>query len=247
MKGAKRKRRATVEDASETYVSQLVDKALAKKKKDMYQLKGTDIQSAATAIVADLTTNGSSQHVNPIRPGDSLVARGDNSVKMQSIRTKVALEVDYSHDIVTGHVKGNQIRCVLVQVKNPGDQKPAFNDIFKITKDDNTLADSFYAGVRLGQSDKYRVLRDEIVDMNPTFENTMGHTVAGTARITQYKYLEWFVPLRDMEAKWDPQNTDGQFAGQQKNALVWYFRARNYSTHFSCRYLLESRLRFIDN
>lgn len=246
MKGSKRKRKSTVEDASETYVSKLVDKALAKKKKEMYQLKGLDVVVTPTAILDTFGTNGSSHHVNPCRPGDSVVNRSDNSIKMQSLRTKVGLEIDWSHDITTGHVKGNTIRCTLVQIKAPGAAKPAWNDIFKATLDDNSIGDSFYAGVKLGNSDKYRVLRDEIVNVNPTFENTMGHAILGSARVTVYKELEWFIPLRDMEAKWDAQNTDGQFAGMQKNALVWYFRARNATTHFNARFLLDSRLRFID-
>lgn len=244
----KRKRRSTMEDPQEAFVSKLVDRALAKKTKEMYQLKGVDVQTGGRSASSDLTVSTSSHHLNPVRPGDALVNRGDNSVKMQSLRVKIPLEWRYSHDLITGVIHGNVVRCVLVQIKNPGSTIPAWNDIIKLTLDNNTLQDSFYSGIKLGSSNMYRILRDDIVEFTPTTENTLGHAVIGTgsATVNIHKELEWFIPLRDMEARWDPQNSDGQYAGMTKNALVLYVRARNNTTHSYVYWGADARLRFVD-
>lgn len=244
MKGGKRKRRSTTEDPQEAFVSKLVDRALKKKTKELHQLKGVDVYTGDQQSLATLNTSGSSHVLTVIQLGDGLMRRGDDSVKMQSLRLRMALRYQYARQALTDNIKGNLTRVTVVQIKNPGATLPAWNDIFKITGNDGLLYDSFAAGVRLGKSSEYRVLRDEMFDWTPRIDNQTG--LAGHY-MTDYQHVDWFIPLRDMELKYDSTNSDGSYAAIEKNAIVVYVRSRESDTHSAVWFDVNARVRYVDN
>lgn len=240
---SKRKRKMATED-TEAYVSRLVDKAVKKKNKELFQLKGVETATGETVVTNDLTTNGSVIWCNQIAQGSGVYKRTDNSVNMESLRARIRVKFSFGHTDVTGHIYGNIVRLVAVQIKNPGASYPAFNDIFKVINQAGSKSDSLYANVELGKSTEFRVLRDEVWDLTPQIDNTSG--IAGHATEHLY-YKDWFIPLKGMKASWEADNTDGAYANMKENAIIIYARGELDQVKSKVYFSGVTRLRYTDN
>ena len=201
------------------------------------EVKGVDFVLTQASITNTTGTNANIQTVNLITTGSGSFNRIGRKVQLQSIRLKgwITLAQPPSSALQAGTV----IRMALVLDKQPTGTVPAFDAIFGWTDQVAAEASTMFAPPRYDNMERFTVLRDKCMDINP---GTSG-TLAGTAAQTELSFDE-YIPLKDLPVTYGGQSSPCTIADISTNALYLVWRSANATGVVNTASI--GRLRYVD-
>lgn len=189
------------------------------------ELKGVDTALTLSPIISTTSTNASSFTLNLIQAGNGSWNRVGRKVSLQSIRIRATFLHQYAPVTTTTSLVGNSVRMVVVWDKQPSSGSvPTFDQIFGRTVQDGTESCLFMDSLRYDNTERFRVLRDKVMD-TPINATT---TVAGTGNlILNYYSCDEFIPLKGLTTVFSGQSSPMTITDISSGALYVFFRAQN--------------------
>jgi len=187
----------------------------------MGEVKGVDVSIDATGVLATTGTNGNIILLNGVPPGSASYNRIGRKVFCKSVRVFGQLEVVASPATTTSNMLGQVVRGVLVWDKQPSSGSiPTFETIFGVTAQDGTESSSVLAPLRYDNMDRFKVLKDMRVDLNPELAITGGSTNS----VTYKKNFDEYVKLGKQETVYSGQSSPCTIADISTGALYMVWR-----------------------
>lgn len=207
--------------------------------------KGVDFDISNAAIVDTTSTNDDIAVLNLIQSGTGSWNRVGRKVKLDSIRLKGVAEGLIGLD-GSNHLNGSALRMLLVWDKQPsGGSIPTFDDMFGITAQDGTESSTVMAPPRYDNMDRFRVLMDKCLHVNPDVYN------AGAGGDNYYvEPFDFYVKLRGCESNYSGQSNPMTIADISSGGLYLIYRATENtagSKAWSIQASSVARLRYTDN
>jgi len=201
------------------------------------EVKGVDFALTQASLINTTNTNGGMQCVNLIAPGSGSFNRVGRKVQLQSLRFKGWISL--SQPPSTALQAGTVIRMALVLDKQPTGTIPSFDAIFGWTDQVAAEASTMFSPPRYDNMERFTILRDKCIDINP---NTSG-TLAVTASSTEVSFDE-YITLKDLSVTYGGQSSPCTIADISTNALYLVWRSANATGVVNTASI--GRLRYVD-
>lgn len=181
------------------------------------ELKGVDTLMP-TGAISTTNTNGTTVVCNLVQQGAGSWNRIGKRIRMKSIRYKGI--IDFSCIATATNLTNNTCRIVLVYDKQPsGGAIPTFDQIFGNTDQAGTETSNFLDNVRVDNTSRFNVLKDDVIDSD--FSSVP--TAAGG--VNWQKCIDIFVPLKGLETVFSGQSAPMTIADISTGALYLITRA----------------------
>lgn len=185
--------------------------------------KGVDTPLTVAAIVATTNTNDDCQVLNLIQQGAGSWNRIGRKVNLLSVRLRGTARYVSAVAVTSGDLNANTMRMVVVWDKQPsGAAIPTFDTVFGLTSQTGAETSTFLAPVRYDNMDRFSVLRDIVIPMNPQLWNNEG---GSTDASRQDFAFDEFIKLGGREVVYASQTDPLTIADISTGALYVYFRA----------------------
>jgi len=211
----------------------------------LVEVKGLDT-GVAGAIPGNDNTNAGGYVLNLAQQGTGSWNRVGRKINMKSIRLMLTFENQVT--VLAGNAVGNWVRYIVVYDRQPNSGAiPRFDDIFGVT--DQTGAESTLPAypLRYDAMDRFKVIRDATVEMQtPTL---IVGAAATSNTLTQYKKIDDYIPLRDLETVYSGQSNPLTSADISTGTLLLYVRAQTRTVGVNTVELDDNavcRLRYMD-
>lgn len=187
------------------------------------ELKGVDtILTIAGPVIATTSTNADAFTLNLVSPGTASYNRVGRKIYMKNLRIRAMMKYIYALQTTSSNIEAVPVRVVVVYDQQPSGALPTFADIFGTTLQDGTEGSTIIAPVRYDNTQRFRVLSDDVVESKveatPPLGGT-GNVVGGTC------LYEKFIPLRGLETVYSGQNVPCTIADLSTGGLYVFFRA----------------------
>lgn len=204
-------------------------------------------------ISANLGTNDTIFCVNPMQQGTAYYNRIGRKTKTMSLRLKLNFDYAYSTNLTsytTGNLR-NQVRvCVVYDRENTG-VIPTFNQIFSQTDAQGTTKTLLTTPLGLTHADRFRILLDETLELNPMSTPTMGDYNIGTGATSavyttaQAYFLDRFIDCSKKEIlqAYQSSSNPATIADLSSGAIYLVLKALDYSVGTNEVYLRDSIVR----
>jgi len=222
-------------------------KAAASLRSAVMEKKGMDTTLSLTAgnVLATTNTNGGAFVLNLVQQGSGSWNRVGRKTALKSLRLQGIIAATATPDSVTGEITDNNVRMVVVWDKQPsGGAIPTFDAIFGITAQDGTEScPTIYVPPRYDNMERFRILRDCVVELDPEAVNA-----AGTTRIiTKISHIDEYLKLPLLESNYSGQSSPMTIADISTGALYIYFRAQQNAAGLNqASVALNARIRYTD-
>ena len=208
------------------------------------EIKGVDTDISVADVLATTNTNVGVIPLNLIVPGSGSFNRIGRKAHLQSIRFYGRLFGSFAAAATTSNMAGNVARLLIVWDRQPSGILPTFDTIFGHTLPDGTEATDFLDPVRYDNMDRFRVMRDLRLDLNPTGQNTNGGTEDLMQMVVNFDEM---VRLPNLEAVYSGQSSPQTIADISSGALYFIIRAAtNTANANECIMAGFARLRYTD-
>lgn len=226
-----RKQLAQVERQAQRSVHQRMARAPANTVyviSDPGEVKSIDTPLDTALVPIDLTSNSGCVLLNAVQVGSSNFQRIGKRIKPRALRLSGILVGTFNIDTLppNDRMQGQCARMVVVYDRQPGATLPAFNDVFRNQEADGTLSDSFTAALRPGTYERFSVLRDSIVDLNPNFA-TASLNKPSTYSYHFDEYIK--IPAEKFPISYASSSSPVTVADIATGAFYVYFRASRLS------------------
>lgn len=219
-----------------------LDKAVKSAVEKSVDLKGAD-SHVSVGIDTTLTTNVGMFLVNHINMGMGNIRRQDGDITMKSLRVKFLIETVFKHEAVLGNLKGQEVRVSVVYDKNPQGTVPTFNEIFANIDKDGTKATYFDSNVSYNNTDRFSVLRDEILTIMPAVADSVGTE----DKLDQLTRRDWYIDLKKRKLRLKRNVVSGVISDIVEGALYLIYKAKHQTVLYTTSTITHNcRLRFID-
>ena len=164
------------------------------------ELKGVDTDISATSIVSTTATNTNIIPLNLINQGSGSFNRIGRKTYPKSVRLTGVCEAVIKLEGTTFNYYGATLRCVLVWDNQPNSSAvPNYNDIFGNTNAIGTEASNVNDALRYDNMQRFSVLKDWRITLNPSSNPFTGGTVNALCLTRSFdKYYE-FKPISKKE------------------------------------------------
>lgn len=225
---------------NQAQVQRMVKKALDRS----VDLKGVDL-SHNGVLIQDLTNNTDVVPIGLVALGDGMFRRKDREITLKSIRLKIGATCTYKHDTASGHLHNTSARFTLVWDTKPQDSPPKWNDIFGNLSDGGVVSANFRSTLLFQNTDRFRVLRDEIIPINQQVYAPPG--LFPGLETAQYSIeRDWYVDLKGKKSIYTPNHAAATLSGVEQGILYLVSRASYAADHTSTAYHANARVRFTD-
>lgn len=222
----------------------------------------TAMASAITGIVDSFANSNDINAVNLIQQGAGFYNRIGRKVKMDSLKLNINLG-SFNIPVVAGSNTGsvgNMVRMTVFWDRESGGVTPNWSNVFAQTSQQGTVTTNFRSGLRMTETERYLIIRDQIIDMNPhagvsnydvdvSAVGANDVTTATTATFTR-KSISMFIDLRKLNLVTVFQSTSNPATVADIGDGVLYVAFRAVITNASNYVLLETgsnaRLRYVD-
>lgn len=205
--------------------------------------KGMDTVIDYDVIPATTNDNTFTTVLNLVPPGTGSWNRIGKRINPASVRIRGFLNYQENSDATAGSFVGTMVRLVVVYDKQPsGNAIPAFDDIFGYTEQDGTESSIPFSGVKFDNTDRFRVLKDDFIDINPT---AMVHG-GTTNRNNVIMYYDEFIKLPNTPTVYSGQSATQTIADISTGAIYFIARRENTSLGGSLYFDGLARLRYTD-
>jgi len=200
--------------------------------------KHINVDGAAIVLSdASMASNTDIYVVNAMREGPSWYERIGKKVQNASVRVRMNIVHEYaSHLAATIGTFGNFLRWVLIYDREPNGVIPAFNTMFQdVTAQGGTVSTPI-SSLGLANSDRFRVLADEIVTMNPTaapvvadYDPITGNTSSTFPCINEY-FIDRYVDLskRKLESTYKSTQATPDITNFSSGAIYLVLKPKQY-------------------
>lgn len=238
----KRKRRSSginrTRKRRRTNLSTLVKRELDRR----VEKKGVDYNFVEHAgISANFATNDDIFLLNGVQAGAGYFNRIGKLIKPLSLRISGILTHSYT-PTAGGDSSGNCVRMAVVLDRTPTATIPAFNEIFRATLEDGTLAAAqLQDKLHLSESKRFKILRDVFIDMPVN-----AVTGANDDFINVLYPFDTYIKLNIGEVEFSNSTNPMTVANLVNNAIYVVFRAYSASPENDVNLDGEARLRYSD-
>ena len=229
--------RATGKKKSKT-VKELVEAELRKRT----DLGGADTGLNIAAVPISLTDNTGGVFLNALILGDENWKRQHAGLNMRSLRLRYRVLHQYKHALVTGNIFSNQVRMTVIHDKEPDATIPAWSTIFKNLDPVGITSTTFSSSLNFNETNRFTVLREEILTMNPDIENSKGLD----DEVHESVQVDWFIPLKGRKAMYKKNVATGNVGDMMFGALYFFAKARVNDLHSKIQIAGISRFRWED-
>ena len=208
--------------------------------------KGVDVAlTQASPIATTTNTNDNALVLNLIQSGTGSWNRIGRKAHLESIRLKGNATAVIVPEAVTGALRGGTLRMVVVWDKQPsGAAIPAFDNIFGRTDQNGTESTAYLDPPRYDNMDRFKVLKDCVLQVNPTAVNALGGT---SDPLIYFAAFDEYIKLGGRETVFSGQSSPMTIADISTGGLYVYFRADNTTgTTWSIESDSVARLRYTD-
>lgn len=242
LKTVKRARRGTAANPIVISGRSLTTAAMARKLQE--EKKGVDVNIGDTSILATTNTNGDIAVLNLIQQGAGSWNRIGRKAHLKSIRLKGVARCTIGLD-GSNHLYGSCFRRILVWDKQPSSGSiPTFDTIFGYTDQSGTEASTVMSPPRYDNMDRFQVLLDKTICMNPGSYNA----AAGGDQFYVHEFDD-FVNLKGRESVFSGQSTPMTIADISTGALYLIYRATDNTAGSKTWEVMDvsiARLRYTD-
>lgn len=200
-----------------------LQRAVAAAVRKTVEKKGVDTPLNSTPIVATVNGNENTTCVNLIQQGAGSWNRVGRKVQLQSLRIRGELEWTLDSAVTSGDYKGNVVRMVVIWDKSPNDvSTPTPDLVFGVTGQDGSETCTFLNPVRYDNMDRFSVLRDCVITLEPPMYNA----AAGTSNIVLVRRaFDEFIKLNGKETTYSGNTNPLTTASLTTGGLYVMFRA----------------------
>lgn len=208
------------------------------------ELKGLDTLIGYTDITHTTNDNTFSDVLNLVQAGTGSWNRVGRKVHPVSIRIRGMIRNITNTEATTGNQRGTILRLVLVHDHQPsGNAIPNFDDIFGTTDQAGLEQTNPWDGLRYDNSERFTVLRDKFIDLNP-----QRYAITGTENtLVSAYYCDEFINLRGDQIVYSGQSQPMSISDISTGAYYLYARVLvedEVSTNVIAN--LTSRFRYTD-
>jgi len=188
------------------------------------ELKGmdTNLDTAIGTIIDTTNTNAGIAVLNLVQPGTGSWNRVGRKIVPSSVRCYGTLTTEFNASATLGNWVGNWIRLIVVWDQQPSGTLPTFADIFGGTVQDGTESSSVMDPLRYDNMDRFKVLRDVRLTIDPSIAPLASGTANDLRLQTNFDFM---VPLKGVETVYSGQSAPQTIADISTGAL--YFIARS--------------------
>ena len=208
--------------------------------------KGVDIDlTQALPITTTTNTNSNALVLNLIQSGTGSWNRVGRKAHLRSIRLKGVATAVIAAEAVTGVLRGGTLRMVVVWDKQPScNAVPAFDTVFGRTDQAGTESTAYLDPPRYDNMDRFSVLKDCVLQINPTAVNTLG---GANDLLVYYAAFDEYIKLGGRETVFSGQTVPMTIADISTGGLYVYFRAdATTATQWAVESDSVARLRYTD-
>nr|QXP07779.1 MAG: putative capsid protein [Arizlama virus] len=209
------------------------------------ELYGVDTALTLTPIISTTNTNASMFTVNLIAPGNGSFNRRGRKICMKSLRIRGIVDAQCTYQAISTTMHGGTMRMVVVYDKQPSGVLPTWDTIFGLTDQAGTETSSVYAPVRYDNTDRFVVLRDKQINLNPE-----GMVATGGVIISPQFTLDEYIKLPNLETVYSGQSATCTIADISSGALYILFRVHEDASGSFTAVIPSNtyaRLRYMDN
>lgn len=220
--------------------------AIKKVIRSVMEKKGVDTILTVSSVLLTTNTNAGSFVLNLIQAGNGSWNRVGRKVNLTHVRLTGIARLTYEAAATTGVVAGSTLRMVVVWDKQPsGAAIPSFDVIFGSTVQDGTEATAYLDSIKYDQMDRFSILRDCRIQMNPPTDNNQGGT---SDQVSQDYPFDEFIKLNNREVVFSGQSAPMTIADISTGAIYVFFRsnANSGANTVSITSDSKSRLRYQD-
>lgn len=219
-------------------VNRLVKSALSR----AHDLKVVDVGFGGTADT-NLAANTNITILNGVNEGTGIFKRLDSKIKMKSLRVKFGLVFTYQEQALTGNVGCTSCRVSIVLDRKPNGAIPLWSNIFSNLDKAGTFVQDLRSNLSATNTERFRVLRDEIIPMNPQYYHKGGLSLDKDEICFE---RDWFIDLKQMQSTYESASTASGIADFESNVIYFIIRTSVGDVHHTTNYAGNARLRFID-
>jgi len=215
-KASKRMRGRKTRAVTEETVRRVLERAA--------ELKGCDFQLdlGYGSVIATFADNGSAYGVNLIQPGAGSFNRVGREISMKSLELRICYGARWKPTATTAILEAISLRIVVVYDEAPQGAIPNWNTVFKETEQNGNTISAFMSPLSYDNMDRFRILADEILEMNPT-------AIAATGTdndVFQQYILKRYIRLNGTKTQYTQATANPlTVANITGGALYVYFRA----------------------
>lgn len=213
--------------------------------RQMGEKKGVDSALTLNPVLDTTNTNGNIFVANLIAPGTGSFNRVGRKLNLQSLRVRGTCVLNYRYAATTYNQTGNIVRMVVVWDKQPTGVLPIFNAIFGLTDQAGTEASTYLDPVRYDNMDRFQILRDVTMVINPEASGSLGGT---ENYLRSSVHFDEFVNLGGREVVYSGQSSPCTIADISTGGLYIVFRSaiNDVSTFMQISDDSYCRLRYTD-
>jgi len=221
--------------------------------------KGVDTTITYPTVVNTTTTNDNIVCLNFVQNGAGSNNRIGRKIAMHSLKLNINL---YYYTAITGattatwNIEGTLVRCIVLYDRQPSNVTtlPVFNTIFGTQSEANVLDSKTMDPLKYDNMSRYKVLRDQVVEINPTSVRSMvnygnappteDYACASTTR----KNVSMYIPLNGLQTVYSGSTAPMTYDNITTGSLLVVFRAlvNSQSSFTSIEATSHARLRFYD-
>jgi len=169
------------------------------------ELKCADTSLIVTDVTDVLTSSSSQVCVNAIPIGDTFNSRTGRQIMLKSLRLTLNARLTWFAAPSTGDVLGNVLRCVVLwDPQANGDSFEDWNEIFGYVSPAGATTSSCLAPIQPTHMQRYRVLRDLKIPLNPTWFNGSGDSTNPSA---MYHVVDEYIKLPNLTTTYVSSST----------------------------------------
>lgn len=184
------------------------------------EVKGVDAALTQASVLATTNTNGGIQVMNLVPPGSGSFNRVGRKTYSKSLRLKGSISALITSVAASSDLQGGFVRMVVVWDKQPSGVLPTFDTMFGITDQAGTESSSVLAPLRYDNMDRFRVLKDTVLDFNPK-----AISPNASDSVTVVRTFDEYIILGGKESLYSGQTATQTIADISTGALYVVWRA----------------------
>lgn len=209
--------------------------------------KGMDTVITFNDIISTTTTNANIIVLNLVQPGTGSWNRIGKRVNPSSLRVKGQVRFESEQDVQGDQrfVEGTVLRMTIVHDNQPsGNTVPVFSDMFGQTSQTGTESVFVWDSIRYDNTDRFTILRDKFIDLNPSA--TPGLDGAVEAASYQTFWCDEYIQLKQKAVVYSGQSNPMTIADISTGAYYLVCRTFANEAHTNTAFVGTCRFRYTD-
>lgn len=202
------------------------------------------VDAAENGDVIDTLNTNAATYITNITQGVGEHKRESSNTYLKSLRIRWSGVYWWKRQLGTEDIWPNHLRVSVIYDRKPTGTIPPWNQVFKGITTGGTAFDDFRNGVSPNEMDRYEVLREEVLAMNPTMWINTGDPIghAGSTAIER----DWFIKLNRRLCAFRTNDVSGTIENCTDGAIYLYMRAGYKNAHSYIKAAIKTRLTFSD-